>query len=278
MLKQSSVRKGGYNFMNPIEINKFSELHDGKNIFFCKTDNILEEFENIKKLKNDVIFISGNSDYCIADQEVSQAPPNIKKWFCQNRLSDSELLQSIPLGLDNSTPCKRGQKHGTVWGHAPQRLSILNEADKKRKETDFIYANFSIETNPKHRLEMADVCNNLEYINTDIVKTHEESNRRDYSLYVEEILKHQAVLCPIGNNMGDNHRIYESLYLGKVSITFNPILHKYLHHLYPTILIKDLNELKDYDKLEERIKENKKAIDFKYLDMEYWRNLILNYV
>jgi hypothetical protein len=36
-----------------IQLNKFSKLHDGANVIFCKTDYILSEFEYINNL-NDI--------------------------------------------------------------------------------------------------------------------------------------------------------------------------------------------------------------------------------
>lgn len=30
-----------------IQLNKFAELHDGKNIIFCKTDYLMSEFNKI---------------------------------------------------------------------------------------------------------------------------------------------------------------------------------------------------------------------------------------
>ena len=41
---------------NYFQINKLSKLHDGKNIIFCKTDFIQQEFQYINTLENDVIF------------------------------------------------------------------------------------------------------------------------------------------------------------------------------------------------------------------------------
>jgi hypothetical protein len=53
---------------NFIEINKFSEIHDGEKIVFCKTDFLLNEFEQIRKIDNDVFLITGNSDNPTTDK------------------------------------------------------------------------------------------------------------------------------------------------------------------------------------------------------------------
>ncbi len=62
---------------NYFQINKLSELHDGKNIIFCKTDFIQQEFQYINSLDNDVILITGNSDYAIDHHKFNDRPKNI---------------------------------------------------------------------------------------------------------------------------------------------------------------------------------------------------------
>jgi len=246
-----------------IQINKFSGLHDGKKIIFCKTDYILREFEYIKSLSNDVILITGNSDYCITDSLASQAPKNIVAWFCQNKLCDNPLLKAIPLGVENTVPCKR-EGHGKVWGHAKEKLDYLVSSKNKAPKL-FSYANFNVNTNPHHRSVVKKVCENAPHITW-------QDPTLPYHKFVSDILNHQAVVCAQGNDAGDNHRIYESLYLDRVPITFNEAQYKYLHHLYPTILITDTNELYNEDILRGRVSTFK--VNKVFLDIEFWMEYI----
>ena len=247
--------------MKVIQINKFSELHNGRTIIFCKTDFILKEFNYIKNLKNDVIFITGNSDYCITDHLVSQAPPNIKKWFCQNRLSDNTLLESIPLGLDNSISCKR-EGHGVAWEHAKIKHKILSNPPNQ-KHKDFLFSCFTINTNPPHRSRLQNLSKDAPHI------TWKEPNL-DYDSYVKHILNHKAVVCAQGNDMGDNHRIYETLYLGRTPLTFNVQQYKYLHHLFPLVLIENNEDLLDIKLIDCKIDEARSKKNEKYLNTDYW--------
>ena len=247
--------------MNPIEINKLSRLHDGKKVIFCKTDFILEEFKYISSLANDVVFITGNSDYCITDDLVSRAPTNIKKWFCQNRLSSSPLLESIPLGMENTVSCSR-QGHGHVWDHALEKPTAII-SQKKTTPNRLLYANFNINTNPRHRVPIRDICKNLPHI------TWSEPNLL-YSDLLDDIISHEGVVCPQGNGFGDNHRIYESLYLDRIPITFNVEQYKHIHHLYPIVLIQDIAELADTERLKSRIEEAQNKEAEEYLDSNYW--------
>jgi hypothetical protein len=253
--------------MNIIQINKFSNLHDGEKIIFCKTDFLFEEFEKIKKIKNDVILISGNSDYCISDKIVARAPQNIKKWFCQNRHSESFILQSIPLGLENTVECKV-PGHGFVWDHAHEKHDILSNFSEK-KSKDFVYANFNVNTNFHHRIALKEKSIESDHI------TWGEPNAA-YRDYVNSILNHEAVLCAQGNDYGDNHRIYETLYLSRAAITFNTFQYKYLHYLFPTVLVTKLEQLDDIDNLKRRVDKSRKHMNTKYLDFEYWKDMILD--
>ena len=97
--------------MEIIQLNKFSHLHNGVNVVFCKTDYIMSEFDNIKKINNDVVLITGNSDYGITDDIISQLPNNVKWWYAQNSISNHKKLIPIPMGIENKLPSIR-EGHG----------------------------------------------------------------------------------------------------------------------------------------------------------------------
>jgi len=257
---------GAYSKEDLIQINNFSHLHNGTTIIFCKTDFILQEFSNIEALEHDVIFITGNSDYCITDDLVQKAPKNIKSWFCQNKLSEHPLLTALPLGVENTVPCFR-EGHGYVWPHALEKPECLTHpASIPIKE---VYANFRIETNPPHRSAVKSIiddpsCNYISW----------KDSTLSYKEFVHDILNHKAVVCAQGNGLGDNHRIYETLYLGRVPLTFNKFQYEMLHHKYPVVLINDLEELKNKEEIMRRVMECK--TNTKYLKFKYWEEMILD--
>lgn len=248
-----------------IQINKFSHLHNGKTIIFCKTDFIIQEFENIKNLDNEVIFITVNSDYCITDDLVSRAPKNIKTWFCQNKLSNDPLLVPIPLGIENTVECSR-EGHGYVWPHAlekPKRLLCENKT-----ATRGMYANFNVNTNPQHRTSVKNFikgrfCDHI---------TWEDPNL-SYQDFVSSILDHEAVICAQGNGPGDNHRVYETLYLGRIPITFNKVQYDLLHHEYPVVLVEKLEDLKDETAMMKRVRS--KNINYDHLKFGFWKDKVI---
>lgn len=253
-----------------IEINKFSQLHDGKTIIFCKTDFIIQEFKHIESLSNDVIFITGNSDYCITDEIVAIAPKNIKVWFCQNKLSNNPLLRPIPIGVENSIACSR-EGHGHVWPHAAEKHDVLSQ-EHNIKPSKLMYANFNINTNYHHRKLVKLTCEK-----SDIVTWQDPV--LNYSNFVKDILDHEAVVCAQGNGPGDNHRIYETLYIGRIPITFEKKMYEKLHHNFPVIFIDNVEKLKNEEYIISEL-DRVKTSNYKteMLDCQWWIEQIKNKV
>lgn len=242
-----------------IQINKLSKLSDGKKIIFCHTDHIIEDFKYIESLSNDVIFITGNSDYGITDKLVALAPKNIKKWFCQNRLSNHPLLESIPIGVENTIPCKR-EGHGYVWDHAHEKIRLLSSPPSHSKPTKLLYSNFKVNTNPSHRIPVRDICQKQDHITwTD--------PSLSYSQYVNDILSHKMTVCPEGNGV-DCHRTWEVLHLGRVPIIKkNRALQDF--ETLPIVAVESWDDLEDLDLIKFKytaVKDN--SLDM--LDSNYW--------
>jgi hypothetical protein len=255
--------------INTIQINKLSYLHNGKNIIFCKTDFLLSEFDNIKKLNNDVILISGNSDYVIDDNILNRLPSNVKKWYAQNAMIVNDVIECIPLGIENLNISYRGDYHGIGYGHVQIKENMIN-SKKDITPSKLMYANFNINTNPVHRTQIKEICMSTDFI--DWVEPNLSIEN-----FFTNILDYEAVVCAQGNGPGDNHRIYETLYMKRIPITFNKIMYDNLHNLFPVILIENINLLRDYNYMSNKILEAKnKKWDENILNCDYWINKIKN--
>ena len=259
--------------MDVIQMNKFAEMHNGSDIIFCKhwgKEYLTDRFREISALQNDVVFITGNSDYCITDDIAEEASPNIKKWFCQNRLSKNPLLESIPLGIENHIDCVV-EGDGEGWSHAVEKYEILSNPPSQ-PPTKFIYGNFSPWTSMPggFRPRLREMVTHSPFM------TWSEPNLT-YVQFVNEILDHEAVLCPQGNGPGDNHRIYETLYLNRIPITFSKAQNDFLHNKFPTVLVESSEQLEDEKWLIHQIANAKLALNKKFLDFSYWKNLIMEY-
>jgi hypothetical protein len=253
--------------IDTIQINKFSSLHDGKNIIFCKTDFLLSEFEEIKKIQNDVVLISGNSDYEINHVQISRLPSNVKKWYAQNAMITNDVIECLPLGIENLHNSYRGDFHGIGYSRVQIKENlILNQEIKSPHK--LIYGNFNISTNYSHRTQVREICRTSDFIDWDEPNLSLET-------FFTKILDYEAVVCAQGNGPGDNHRIYEVLYMNRIPITFNKIMYDNLHKNFPVILLEDINLLKNYDYMTSRINEVKnRNWDKEMLYSKYWINKI----
>jgi hypothetical protein len=260
--------------MNPkyIEINQLSHLHNGSTIFFCKTDFLIEEFENIKKQNNNVILITGNSDYSITDEILTIAPKNIKKWYAQNALSNNSILEPLPIGLENKLPSAR-KGHGVgYFDRATQKEFLLEKSNSNNIEpTKFIYANFNTNTNVYHRNPIKKLCQSIDFIDW------EEPNLSLNSFF-NNILEYKMVVCPAGNGL-DTHRLWEVLYSNRIPITFKMANYK-LYELYnklPIILLNNIDQLLDKNFIMQEYNRCLSQVwDKSLLDVNLWIKTIQN--
>jgi hypothetical protein len=136
--------------MDLIQLNKFSHLHDGKKIIFCKTDFLISEFENIKNIGGEIVLISGNSDYGITDDLLKILPKNVRVWYAQNAISKDKKLIPIPIGIENRFESVR-VGHGVGYYERVELKEKLLINKKLKTPTKKIYSNFNIDTNYSHR-------------------------------------------------------------------------------------------------------------------------------
>ena len=254
--------------MDFIEINKFSELHDGDEIIFCKTDFIFNEFEVISKIPHDVILITGNSDYPIDSVIFDKKPKNVKKWYAQNALVNDDILIPLPIGLENKLESMR-------LGHGIGYYDRVLEKEKllSRNITELpikkYYSNFDINTNHTYRSKIKTICENSPHIDW------EESNL-SLTKFFDKILEYEAIICPIGNGV-DTHRLWEVLYSNRIPIVIRVGDFK-IYDLYkklPILVLDNETQLFDEEFLEKKIIEIKKnQYDMSLLNFSYWENKI----
>jgi len=255
---------------NIIQLNKFSTLHNGESIFFCKTDYIVEDFNRISKLLNDVILITGNSDYAITDELAKLMPNNIVSWYAQNCLTNNKNVYPIPIGIENKFDSIR-YGHGVSY---PERVSIKERLlcrNKKVTPNKYIYANFNCQTNLNYRIPVRDICKSSTHIDWD-----------EYSLTIQDffdkILEYKMIVCPIGNGI-DTHRLWEVLYSGRVPITIKAGDYK-IYQLYeklPVIILNSIHELNDIDLINHHYEQQINK-DVTMALFSYWKNKILEKV
>lgn len=261
-----------------IHSHKFSELDNGDNIIYTRGEfsNILHCFNRIQYLNKNVILITANSDFSVDDSIVSQLPKNVHRWYAQNGFSENEKLIIIPEGLQPSFPSKSGDMGYEIAIEKERILSNFSDITP----TKLVYANFASGTNPKVRNEVQKICEDTEFIDwdgsIDFSDYTKYNNPNSLNYFYNKILEYQSVVCPVGNGI-DTHRVYETLYLNRIPITFNKIIYKKLYFNYPVILLNSYEELTNQTVIEEKIKEiSNKKFDKNLLYFDYWRHLIMD--
>ena len=255
-----------------LQINKLAELHNNDTIIFCKTDYLPKQFEYLKNRQKPLVIISGNSDYSIHEKHLQYLPKCVVKWFCQNYIGPKkDIITTIPLGIENSfAPSKdhMGWSPALFADKAEQQINLLSKTyDIEPKK--FAYVNFRNRTNPHHRQAVKLECSKHSHFTM--------GKEIDFSSFVSDILDHECVVCAQGNDIGDNIRIYETLYLNRIPILFNEFMHRSLHYNFPHIMITDMNQLGDLDWLQKQKKSAYERASSNWEEMlnsSYWLELI----
>jgi hypothetical protein len=244
------------------ESNKLSHLHNGHDIFFCKTDFLLKDFDEISGLDNEVSLISVNSDYPITDALISIAPQNIKKWFATNCITNSDITVPIPLGLENIRFSQR-DGHGIGYPERGAQKEYLLQRGLSAEPSKFLYANFNISTNPSYRTACKEMCKSLEYIDF-------ENSVLPLEVFFDRILEYKLVFCPIGNGI-DTHRLWEVLYSNRIPVTVKVGDFK-IYELYkklPIVILDSIEDLSNKDLIEQKVLELNYD-NLEILNINYW--------
>lgn len=252
-----------------IYFNKFFKLHDGKNIFVCKTDFLTSDFKKISKIQNKVILVTGNSDIPIDSNYFAKLPANVYKWYAQNSTFSNEKIIPIPLGIENFDFALR-KGHGVKYSRVEEKIDLLSK-QSGITPTRFIYANFSISTNTTYRQTVYNFVKNIPHIDL-------EDPDLTISEFFNKILDYKMILCPIGNGI-DTHRLWEVLYSKRVPVVIR-IKECNIYDLYtkfPIIILDDIAALKNAPLIEELYKlAINKYFNDDLLNYSYWEKMIEN--
>lgn len=263
----NQLLKNDFLFMQNLLCNA---LHNGNDIWYSKYEFILQDFEAIKKIDNDVVFICGNSDYSFNHFFLEKKPNNVKCIFATNSIcSDNELVFSLPIGIESFFPAKR-DGHGNGYSFAKDKEYHINRVNQDSFDIkNLIYSNFSIATNLKVR----------QGINEKIKKSQYVTVESDVSLetYFNQVSSHEAILCPIGNGL-DTVRTYEAFYCNKIPIIYGSnIIYEKIFYDMPCVYIEDIEEINDENHIFLKIQEAKsKKHNLNKAYLNYWIQTILN--
>lgn len=252
--------------MNYLQGQKFKELSNNNTIFYCDTHDVNFFFENIN-FSHEFVLVSHNSDGNITknpirtyDANANKIPKNLKKWFGQNVDCESELIEPLPIGLENSE-----------WFPETRKIEKLFEIAKTEKKIkNLVYLNFNINNNLSVRKPIYDMLQNKEYVTIEYGK-----NGSNYDNYLYNLYNHHFMICPEGNGIGV-HQPWEALYVNTIPIEKKNINNSNWREL-PVCWVDDWEQLLDENFLiseYNRISEIK--FDLSKLDFNFWKNKIQN--
>jgi hypothetical protein len=208
-------------------------------------------------LENPFVLVTHNSDHGILERHRQYLDNDkIIKWFAQNADIVHQKLVPLPIGIANSQ-----------WSHGNLALfdKIRNENNQK---TNLVYKNFDVNTSHcnRYHVEVATARNGILM-----------SPRKSIEEFLRDLSRSVFSICPMGSGT-DNHRIWESLYLGTIPVVADCPHNSGFKEL-PMIRLSDgqfrnweyvtkdfLNDA--YDKM----KNNK--YDMSKLDLNYWKEQI----
>jgi len=241
--------------MTPLQHNMLSVLHDGEHCYFTKFEMLRDTLTEIMKKDKPCVLISGNSDYTHDANSVNWMLENtsVKSFYAQNLNCSRENAYQVPLGITNVTDCARGPEHGANWSQNPKHAEKLSHMfDDSSTPTRLTYANFRISTNAIERQKCASTCRIAPFLTL-------ETHGADLDHYIKQCRDHKMTVCPEGNGI-DTHRMWETLYLGRVPIVkkhtalsqFEDLPVVWVDHwkelLNPELLIEKYEQVKDNPK------------------------------
>ena len=236
------------------KLTKF-KLSENQSIF-CNNMVLKDLFWHLSKVNNlrNIKLITHQTDELITKEIYRSKPQCISEWYSVNVEHKADNLFPLPLGLANIF-----QKNYLN----PLSINGISEFDSKKLDSK-LYINFKPSTNSKERNDLYDKLKNYSFVEVDEPNLSVED-------YTNKLKSHSFILAPWGNGI-DSHRLWESLYLGKIPIT------KY-HHTYtaaknlPVMFVDDLKEISENDLLN-YIKNIDQNFNFELLNINEWFKLI----
>ena len=128
-----------------------------------------------------------------------------------------------------------------------------------------LYINMQKNTNRTLRGNLKEYFSKFEWVEIDEPNLTLED-------YLTKLRKYKFILCPQGNGI-DTHRIWESLYAGSTPVVVKNQAHSNLKNL-PIIFVDRFEDL-TFEALQEEY-EKIKNLNYKELDISFWKNKILN--
>lgn len=202
---------------------------------YCKIDHAPHFLINFApRISHPFVFITHNGDLPVSEMLLGLAKtiPNLKRWFGQNiECQKNQLIESIPIGLENTSNFPELKKL--------DKLYYMIQSCSNIDPTRLLYLNFSFSTNKLERESAWKMVKTSCPHFTD--KCQSSIQQSEFSSWLSDVVDHHYVLCPRGNGI-DTHRLWETLYLGRIPIVKRNTNTKYYEDL-PILLVDDWSDV-----------------------------------
>lgn len=251
-----------------IQGEKFEALADNKNIFYCHTHDC-NNFFKYNTPSNPFILISHNSDGKITpnptwhqDAKVpDKLPSNLIKWFGQNVCTRNNIINAIPIGLENNK----------WFPSVNKKQQMINKLKTNKKINNLLYINHNIYNNSQERSEPYKLFSNKKWCTIEYGKNI--SHGGTFEQYLENIFNHKFVLCPEGVGP-DTHRTWECLYMKTIPIEKYNINNSFFRNL-PICFVNKWSDITEDFLMYEYERISKLKWNISILEFKYWADKIL---
>ena len=202
--------------------------------------------------------LTHNSDWSVGQVldlvglQIENIPTNLY-WFAQNVDVESPLIESIPIGLENS------HWHPSKPDLIMERINNVNEKGYKY----LCCAMFNTGTNPRRKAILE------HFKQFDWCYTKETTNGSHFEEYINIVDESMFCVCPEGNGI-DTHRFWEASYLQSIPVVEDSVNIKF----YKEMPMLSFGSLLDVTR-EDLIQQTQiTTASYFPLDIGYWKDKI----
>jgi hypothetical protein len=250
-----------------------TDLKEIPSVFYSKIDHAPHFLHTVGRfIRKPFVLVTHNGDLPVNDALLNYAKtiPNLKKWFGQNiECRQDPLVQSIPIGLENDKNFPELEKRRRL------KEVIDKEIDHPTSPSKLLYLNYSFSTNRSEREgAWQTVTRNVSSsVCTD--RCIDSAPQAQYGTWLTDVINHHYVLCPRGNGI-DTHRLWETLYLGRIPIVKRDSNTRYYEKL-PILFVESWDQVTEtlLNSSLDRF-DREQDFDIGPLKMSWWKTEIAN--
>lgn len=219
--------------------------------------------------KKSRVVLVGHSDFSMTDEIALRIKEetNCEFIFSINNMSTLEWVKPLPLGLTN---CTLESDIHPVFGDVRMMNALSDYSPVIHNQ---VYWNCSIHTAPHIRQPIYNYMCKLPFVTVGKTENTLEGRKQ----FLKDIKQHRFVVCPEGNGV-DTHRLWETLYCGRIPIVKRSNAHSLLKEL-PICWVDDWTEVtlewleSEYKRITTNFSMDKKI---EMCTMNWWKKYIVN--